>query len=87
MKKKFEIVGVNIGLDGNSHEYLSSFLCKDQEGKRFSIDALISDCFPELENLCQFEQVDWAREQIGKTLFTEDIASCEYVAIGKTYIL
>ncbi|AUR98116.1 hypothetical protein NVP1247A_42 [Vibrio phage 1.247.A._10N.261.54.E12] len=87
MKKKFEIIGVNRGLDGNGHEYLSSFLCKDSNGKRFSIDALISDCFPETEDLCQSEQVDWARKQVGKTLFTEDIASCEYVAIGKTYIL
>ncbi|CAM0101540.1 hypothetical protein VPH207E292_0007 [Vibrio phage 207E29-2] len=87
MKKKFEIIGVNIGLGGNSHEYLMSFRCKDSNGKRFNIDALISDCFPELDDLCQFEQIDWGREQIGKTMFTEDLSACEYVAIGKTYII
>lgn len=87
MKKKFEIVGVNLGLDGNNHEYLRSFRCKDAEVNHFNIDALISDCFPELDDLDQFEQIDWAREQVGKTLFTEDIASCEYVAIGKTFIV
>ena len=84
---KFEIIGVNRGLDGNGHEYLSSFLCKDDGGKRFSIDVLISDCFPETEDLCQSEQVDWAKDQVGRILFTEDISACEYVAIGKTYIV
>ena len=87
MKNKFEIKGINLGVDGNTNDYLRSFRCKDSNGNHFSIDALISGCFPELDDLNQFEQIEWARKQVGKTLFTEDIAACEYVTIGKTYIV
>ena len=86
MKMKFEIIGVNLGVDGNANDFLSSFRCKDMDGNYYSIDALICDCFPELDDLNQDEQINWAKGQVGKTLFTEDIAACEHIAIGKTYI-
>ncbi len=88
MKNKYLITGVNIGVDRNMHEYVSSFQVKGAGDSAINVDAVISGEFPELYDMTQDEQVDWAREQVGKHLFVEQLVpSGSYSAIGKTYIV
>ena len=87
MKRKFTIKKINIGLDGCMHDYLSSFDCIDENGESIKIDPMVSGGFPETDEMSQEELLEWAEKQIGKTLFTDGISACEYVAYGKTYIV
>lgn len=87
MKHKFEIKRVNIGVDGNNHDFLQSFDCKGADGKVIRIDPMVSGEFPETDDMAQDEMLDWARGQVGKTLFADGLHACEYITFGKTYIV
>lgn len=87
MKKKFTIKRVNVGVDGNNHDYMQSFDCIGEDGKIIRIDPMVSGEFQETDEMTQDEMLDWAREKVGKTLFTEGLSACEYVTYGKTYIV
>lgn len=87
MKKKFTIKRVNVGVDGNNQDYMQSFDCIGEDGKTIRIDPMVSGEFPEVDDMTQDEMLDWAREQVGKTLFTQGLSACEYVTYGKTYIV
>ena len=87
MKHKFKIKRINIGVDGNNHDYLQSFDCMDNSGNVIKIDPMVSGEFPDTDDMAQDELIDWAREQVGKILFCDGISACEYVTFGKTYIV
>jgi hypothetical protein len=87
MKKKLLITGIKIGQDHYCHEYLDSFEVKGHTGK-FYVDALVSGCFDdEVDNMSADDQIEWARKQVGKHLFCDDLSSIGYIALGKTYII
>lgn len=88
MKCKVEIKGIKLSCDGNGNEYFDSFRCSDSSGKCFLIDAIVSGCFSdEIDDMTAEEEIEWAKEKIGKYLFFDDLSAVSYVAIGKVYIV
>ena len=52
------------------------------------IDAVVSGCFSdEIDDMTAEEEIEWAKEKIGKYLFFDDLSAVSYVAIGKVYIV
>ncbi len=87
MSKRYEIIDIKVGVDGNNHDYFSAFVCKDSQGNRINIDPLTSDSFDcETEELDQWEIVEWARGKIGKQLHCADTLATGYIAVGKASI-
>lgn len=83
---EYVIKGVNKGLDGNNHEFVKSFRCQSSNGGYCNIDALITDSFPEIDDMTQDEQVEWAEEQVGKILVVERLKAADYIACGAVSI-
>ena len=83
MKNKAVIrnIKVIVGLDGS--EFLDGFYI---EGKGGVIDPFV-DCGIELpDDMSADEQIEWARKQIGKTLFYGELQPFAWYTTGKTYI-
>jgi hypothetical protein len=84
MKNKAVITGVKIAVDGNMHDYFDGFYVKGVNG---AIDPFVDDNFSKsIEDLDCSEQVEWARKQVGKTLFYDELIPCGYYTHGKSYI-
>ena len=51
--------------------------------RRFLIDAIVSGCFSdEIGDMTAEEEIEWAKEKIGKYLFFDDFIAVSYVAIA-----
>ncbi len=87
MKQQATIINVRLGCDNNGQEYFDCFMVKRPNDKRSIYLEPDLDQFPELEDMTQDELVEWAKDQIGKTIFFEGATTAVYYVTGKNYIV
>jgi hypothetical protein len=87
MKHKLIIRGISKAVDMMGREFFDCFEVMDSKGNRFNLDVSICGEINELYDMNYDEQVEWAKSQIGKHVFCDDMSANSFIAMGKTYIV